>query len=135
MRARPAMAAMTAMAAALGIAPARPAVADPTGSRVLTAPTAWLLEAGAASATLGLDHRGDGSVRLAYGLGGIAELELGGDSDVRGCTDCTVRPVPLVLGRAAFRIGAHQDAWIAGMPAIALGVRTAFAARGHELHE
>lgn len=117
------------------IAVARPAAADPTGARVLTAPTAWLPDAGTAVAMLGIDHRGDGAAIVGYGLGGLAELELGSDTDVRACTDCTARPTPVVLGRAAFRIGARQDAWFRGMPAIVLGVRTTFAARGHEVHE
>jgi hypothetical protein len=39
-----------------------------------------------------------------------------------------------VLGRASFRVGAAQD-WLPGMPAIALGVRAVFAARGHAVHE
>lgn len=116
---------LTVIAAAL--AAARPAAADPVGSRVLTVPTAWLPAAGAASATLGVDHRGDGMAIASYGLGGLAEVELGADTDVRGCTDCTARPLPLRLGRAAFRLGARQDAWFPGMPAIALGVRATFA--------
>lgn len=117
------------------IAVARPAAADPLGSRVLTAPTAWLPRGGGAGAMLGIDHRGDGAAIAGYGLGGIAELELGSDSDIRGCTDCAMRAIPLVLGRAAFRLGARQDAWFEGMPAVVLGVRTTFAARGHALHE
>jgi len=112
-----------------GLAAARPAAADPTGARVLTAPTAWLPGAGEVVAMLGIDHRGDGAVIVGIGLGGLAELELGTDSDVRGCRACTARPSPIVLGRAAFRIGARQDAWLRGMPAVVLGVRTTFAAR------
>src|SRR5690349_16468206 len=117
------------------IAMAWPVAADPSGSRVLTAPTAWLPKAGGAVAMLGSDHRGDGAAIASYGLGAIAELELGADTDIRGCTDCTLRPVPLILGRAAFRLGARQGAWFEGMPAIVLGVRTSFAARGHALHD
>ena len=113
------------------LAMTRPAAADPSGSRVLTAPTAWLPEAGAAVAMLGLDHRGDGAAVGGYGLGGIAEVELGSESDIRGCTDCSARPTPLWLGRAGFRIGARQGAWFTGMPAIVFGVRATFAARGH----
>jgi hypothetical protein len=113
------------------IAMARPAAADPYGARVLTVPTAWLPEAGTAVAMLGIDHRGDGAAVIGFGLGGIAELELGSESDIRGCTDCTAQPTPLWLGRAGFRIGARQDAWLAGMPAVVFGVRAIFAARGH----
>jgi hypothetical protein len=121
-------------AAVAVIAMARPAAADPSGARVLSAPTAWLPEAGAAVAMLGIDHRGDGAAVVGYGLGGIAELELGSESDIRGCTDCA-HPVPLWLGRAGFRIGARQDAWFTGMPAIVFGVRATFAARGHAIHD
>ena len=110
------------------IAAARPAAADPDGARVLTAPTAWLPKAGAATATLGIDHRGDSLVAASYGLGGLAEIEIDQDSDVRGCTDCAARPVPLRLGRASFRLGVRQDAWLRGMPALVLGVRATFAA-------
>jgi len=106
---------------------------DPVGARVLTAPTAWLPEAGTAVATLGIDHRGDGMAIASVGLSRLAEVELGGDSDVRGCRACS-EPPSIVLGRAGFRIGAHQDAWFRGMPAVVLGVRTTFAARGHDLH-
>ena len=71
---------------------------------------------------------------MGYGLGGIAEVDLGEDTDVRGCTNATCkgadRPVPLYLGRAAFRLGARQNAWFPGMPAVVIGVRTAFAASG-----
>jgi hypothetical protein len=127
----------TLAAACFATAPAaaEPARARILGGRVLGAPTAWLPEAGAATATLGIDHRGDGMAIASYGLGDLAEVELGADSDVRACTDCTARPVPLVLARAAFRIGARQDAWFRGMPALALGVRAGFAARGHDVHE
>jgi hypothetical protein len=121
--------------AALGAVGARPAAAEPSGARVLTAPTAWLPPAGTAVAMVGIDHRGDTSAIAGYGLGGLAELELGSDTDIRACTDCTVRPSPVILGRAAFRIGARQDAWFDGMPALVLGVRTTFAARGHAVHE
>jgi hypothetical protein len=123
---------MTALVAVIAVA--RPAAAEPAGSRVLTAPTAWLPRSGEAVAMLGIDHRGDGTAAIGYGLGGLAEIELDGDSDVRTCTDCTARPSPLVLGRAAFRLGARQDAGFTGMPAIVLGVRTTFAARGHDVH-
>src|SRR5688572_28783276 len=88
---------LATLAAGLAAMPAaaEPARARVLGSRVLGAPTAWLPEAGAASATLGIDHRGDGMAIASYGLGDIAEVELGADSDVRACTDCTVRPTPL----------------------------------------
>jgi hypothetical protein len=72
---------------------------------------------------------------VGYGLGGIAELELGSETDARGCADACAQPTPLWLGRAGFRIGARQDTWFAGMPAIAFGVRAVFAAHGHLVHE
>ncbi|CAN5831560.1 hypothetical protein BH11MYX3_BH11MYX3_49540 [soil metagenome] len=105
---------------------------DPTLGRVLTVPTAWLPEQGSMVGTAGIDRRGDGSVTLAYGLG-IASIELGTDTDVRGCAACDgdLKGEPLWLGRAAFRIGAKQDAWFPGMPAVVLGLRNTFAARGH----
>ena len=113
---------------AAAVIAARPVAADPTGSRVLTAPTAWLPPSGAATATLGIDHRGDTAVFASASLDGLAELEIDQDSDVRGCTDCAMQRTPLRLGRAAFRIGAHQDGWLHGMPALVLGVRATFAA-------
>jgi hypothetical protein len=119
--------AMIAAMAVIVAGPARPAAGDPTGSRLLTAPTAWLPPAGAATATLGIDHRGDTLAAVSASLGGLAEVELDEDTDVRACNGCG-EPVPLRLGRAAFRIGARQGAWHAGMPALVLGVRATFAA-------
>jgi hypothetical protein len=107
---------------------ARPVAADPIGSRVLTAPTAWLVPSGAAAATLGIDHRGDTAAFVTASLDGLAEIEIDEDGDVRGCTDCAMQPTGLRLGRAAFRIGVPQDTWLHGMPALVLGVRTTFAA-------
>jgi hypothetical protein len=116
-----------AIAATVIAAGPRLAAGDPIGSRLLTAPTAWLPPAGAATATLGIDHRGDTLAAASASLGGLAELEIDEDTDVRACSGCD-HPAPLRLGRAAFRIGARQGAWLAGMPALVLGVRTAFAA-------
>jgi hypothetical protein len=117
-------------AAVAVIAVARPVAAEPSGSRVLTAPAAWLPQAGGLEAMLGIDHRGDGAAVVGLGLGGLAEVELGADSDIRGCAGCGSGGVwrPLHLARAGFRIGARQDAWLGGMPAIAFGVRAQFAA-------
>ncbi len=116
----------------LGILVPRGAAADPALGRVLTAPTAWLPAQGGMVGTAGIDRRGDGSVTLAYGLG-LASIELGTDTDVRGCTTCDgdLKADALWLGRAAFRLGARQDAWFPGMPAVVLGLRNTFAARGH----
>ncbi|MBA3463558.1 MAG: hypothetical protein H0T46_26615 [Deltaproteobacteria bacterium] len=112
---------------------ARAATADPVIGRVLTAPTAWLPEQGTLVGTAGVDRRGDGSVLLAYGLG-LASIEFGTDTDVRGCTACDgdLKGDALWLGRAAFRLGARQDAWFPGMPAVVVGLRNTFAARGHK---
>jgi len=115
------------VAIALG---ARVAAADPTPSRVLTAPTAWLPPENALLGTATMDHRFDGSVVVGYGLGGLAAVELGTDTDVRGCKACLGDKTPVYLGRAAFRIGARQDAWFPGMPAVLAGVRTTFASSG-----
>jgi hypothetical protein len=117
------------------VAAAAPARADPAGARVITAPTAWLPAAGATEATLGVDHRGDGLAAVSYGLGGIAAIELDADTDVRGAADGVARPAPLALGRAAFRLGAGENTWWAGMPAIVLGARATFAARGSAVHD
>src|SRR6266700_3704436 len=103
----------------------RVASADPSLDRVLAAPTAWLPAAG------GLDQRGDTAIAFAYGLGELASVDVGEDSDVRACgtPPCAGarRGVPIHQGRAAFRIGAHQDAWFAGQPALVLGVAESFA--------
>src|SRR4051812_48880273 len=99
----------------VALAGSREAAADPVVSRVLTAPTAWLPPAGAVVGSAGVDTHGDGTLIVGYGLGGIAEVELGMDTDVRGCTACdTTTPQGLWLGRAAFRLGAPQDAWFSG---------------------
>jgi len=120
--------------AAIAAGAARPAAADPPGARVLTAPTAWIPPAGAAAVMLGVDHRGDGTAIASYGLGQLAEVELGSDTELAASPAGSAPRAPLVVGRAAFRIGAPQDAWLRGMPALALGVRTVFAARGHGVH-
>lgn len=118
----------------VALASTRVAAAEPLVSHVLTAPTAWLPPEGAAVGTAGVDHHGDGSVIVGYGFGGLAGLELGTDTDIRGCTVCDGdhRPAAIWMGRAAFRIGAPQGAWFRGMPALVLGVRTTFATRGHD---
>ena len=129
------------LAVAVVLAAAHAAAADPVAPsepilpRVLTAPTAWLPPADAWVATFGVDHRGDGSAIVGYGLGGLAEIELGADTDIRVCSACTVRPVPRWIARAAFRVGAREDAWFTGMPAVVLGVRTAFAGFGLAAHD
>jgi hypothetical protein len=102
------------------------ASADPALARVLTAPTAWIPRSGTAVGTAGLDHRGKGSIDVAYGLGGLASIQLGLDTDVRACAGC-MTPTPAWLGRALFRLGARSDLWFHGQPAVAIGMRTTFA--------
>jgi hypothetical protein len=109
---------------------ARTATADPSLPRLLTAPTAWLPAEGAVIGTAGLDHRGDGSIDVGYGLGGLAEVDVGADTDLRACVGgpcgATRRATAQWLGHAAFRVGARQDAWFAGQPALLVGVTTGF---------
>jgi hypothetical protein len=104
----------------------RAAAGEPLLDHVVTAPTAWLPRDGVAFGDAALDHRGDGSIAIGYGLGGIASVTLGADTDVRTCSapPCTTdhRAQPVAMGRAAFRIGARRDAWFAGQPALLLGV-------------
>jgi hypothetical protein len=111
----------------IALAWSRLAAAEPVRDRVLTAPTAWLPAAGTLVGTAGVDQRGDGDVIVGYGLGELAEVTVGGDTDVRRCDGCGGRATPLRLGRAAFRLGARPDTWFAGQPALVFGVRTTFA--------
>ncbi len=113
--------------AALAVAPTR-VQADPRVlGRVLTAPTAWLPDAGTVVASASVDHRVDGAASVTVGLRGLAALEVGTDTDVRSCVACDGDEAAAWLGRAAFRMGARQDAWFRGMPALVLGMRTTFA--------
>src|SRR4051812_14526926 len=118
----------TWVAILIALGASRTASADPTLPRVMTAPTAWLLPDGAAYATGGLDHRGDGSVEVGYGLGNLAELDVGADTDARECDTppCAVNglehlPQTVWLARAGFRVGAPQDVLFKGQPALVLG--------------
>jgi hypothetical protein len=109
---------------------ARVAAADPPRAVVVTAPTAWLPADGAVVGTASLDHRfdaSDGSIALAYGLGGLAAVEVGEDNDARVAVGGGSLPLAMRLGRAAFRIGTRQNAWFDGQPALVLGVRASFA--------
>ncbi len=108
---------------------ARVATADPPPlDHVVTAPTAWLPAAGTVVAWGGLDHRGESSLDFGYGLGGIAAVDVDFDHDIRACDACdTTQPIPTItLGRAGFRIGARQNTWFAGQPALVFGVRATF---------
>jgi len=115
---------------AIAIFAVRSAAADPALPHVLTAPTAWLPGSGTVFGTAGLDHRGDASIDVGYGLGELASVELDSDDDVRTCAmpPCTTdhRAQPIRQQRAAFRIGAREDAWFIGQPALVLGVRESF---------
>src|SRR4051794_19509896 len=115
----------------------RAAAADPATDRVFAVPTAWLPTGGGVIATGSLDlravadGRADTGLNVGIGLGDIASVELGADTDVRGCNRCgATTPTPQILGRAAFRLGAPQDSLFHGMPALVLGVRTTYARRG-----
>ena len=110
--------------ALLGLAPA--AHADPAIDHVVDAPTAWLPHAGAMIGNASLDRFGDGAIELGYGLGGLAAVEVGVDSDVHTCTPSSCARA-VYQGRAAFRTGAAQDRWFSGQPALAFGVQTSFA--------
>jgi hypothetical protein len=59
-----------------------------------------------------------------------AELEIDSDSDIRGCSDCMARRYRSgwAGGKAAFRIGARQNVWFTGMPALVFGFRTTYGA-------
>jgi hypothetical protein len=115
-------------------ATARLAAADPVEPRLLTAPTAWLPPAGALTASAAIDpsaqSRDDGAVTVGYGLGGLAAVELGADTEIRTCTACDRPANGRWFPRASFRLGARQDAWFRGMPALALGLKNTFAAPG-----
>ena len=114
-----------AIIASVGLV-AQVAAADPATDRVVAAPTAWLPTAGTVVASVGVDSHAKALAELAYGLGGIAEVEVGADSDVRQCSiaSCSGSPAPeSYLARAQFRVGARQNAWFEGQPALVLGVR------------
>jgi hypothetical protein len=115
------------LVAALVLIACGSAAADPAPiGHVITAPTAWLPPEGGLVASAGIDQRGDGGFRIAYGLGGIAAVELGKDSDMRACTDpCAERTdkQPSSNGHMGYTMGVGQDG---PRPAIALGFLTTF---------
>jgi hypothetical protein len=125
--------------AAIGTGLPTDSAADPTTDRVFTAPTAWLAPEHAVVATGAVDLRAvadgrlEGTLVVGYGLGGVAQLDLGTDADVRGCNLCRAAnalPLPLYLGRASFRMGVAQDRWFRGQPALLVGTRVSFASGG-----
>lgn len=103
-----------------------PVHADPTIDHIVDAPTAWLPHADAVIGSASLDRVGDGAIELGYGMGGIAAVELGVDSDIHICTTSSCARA-VYQGQAAFRLGAVQDRWFAGQPALVFGVQTTFA--------
>lgn len=126
------------LVAAIATGLPRASAADPTTDRVFAAPTAWLPPAGAIIGTGAVDLRAiaegrfESTLTVGYGLGGLAALDVGTDADVRGCDLCgDGSPRPLYLGRATFRMGARQNAWFKGMPALLVGTRVSFAASGN----
>jgi hypothetical protein len=124
---------LAAIAGLVVLVAVRTAAAEPPPlDHVVTAPTAWLPHAGSVLVTAGLDQRGASELDLGYGLGGIAAVDVGFDHDLRACDACgDARPSTILLGRAGFRAGVHQDRLFAGQPAIVLGWRATFAgARG-----
>lgn len=123
---RPLLAVVASASIGLGLPGLAAAESEPATPRVLTAPTAWLPPPGAVVGTGTLDHRFDGSAVVGLGIGGIAAIDLGTDTDVRGCKTCEDDASPLYLGRATFRMGTHQNALFRGMPALLVGVRTTF---------
>ncbi|MEO8844246.1 MAG: hypothetical protein ABI591_25460 [Kofleriaceae bacterium] len=95
------------------------ASASPVHDRVLTVPTAELPAAGDVIASGALDRHGGLDLEAGIGLGGLGEVELaiadGAARDGNG--------LPVERETAAFRMGAPEDAWFVGQPAIVLGVR------------
>ncbi len=97
---------------------ARVAAADPPLPRVVTAPTGWIPGADTVVGSATLDHRGAGAVVVSYGLGGLAALEIGADSDLRECPTCppaapaVAAPHAVLEPHAAFRIGARGVALV-----------------------
>jgi hypothetical protein len=128
---------MPALCAAIATGLSRESAADPTTDRVFAAPTAWLAPEGSIVGTAAVDLRAIAEGRfestfvVGYGLGGIAQLDVGTDADVRGCADpCGGLPQPLYLGRASFRMGVAQDRWFRGMPALLVGTRVSLGSSG-----
>ena len=115
------------LVAAIVLIAAGTAVADPAPiGHVITAPTAWLPPEGGIVGSASLDHRGDGGFRIDYGLGGLAALEIGRDSDMRACSDpCAERAdkSPSANAHMGFTMGVGQRDL---RPAIALGLVTTF---------
>lgn len=102
-----------ALAIAAHAAAADPSTAVPPLPRVVTAPTGWLPAADTVLGSASLDHRGAGAVVVSYGIGGLASLELGADSDLRECAMCApAAPHAVLEPHAAFRIGARGVALV-----------------------
>nr|HEX4313459.1 hypothetical protein [Kofleriaceae bacterium] len=122
------------------LAIARAAAAEPAPppvllDHVLTAPTAWLPEAGSVVGWTGLDHHGDGSIDLGYGLGGLAAVDVGADTDVRASTVAGGAPQPIALGRAGFRLGVPRRRLGAVTVGAVVGARATFAGDGRRVSD
>jgi hypothetical protein len=99
------------------------AAADPVHDRVVVVPTAEMPAALQVITSAALDRHGAPQLDTGLGLGDIAEVELAlADTDARG--QCATECEAIDRVTAGFRIGARQDAWFAGMPALVFGVRT-----------
>jgi hypothetical protein len=125
------LATVVALAARAGAAPAEPVVAPLHAPHVLHVPTAWLQPRGGIYAVAGADHRGGGTLVVAGGLAGIAELDAGITDRFVECDPCGAGRVvrPAWIGTAAFKIGLAPGALFRGQPALALGFERSFAAR------
>jgi hypothetical protein len=120
---------VVALASVIGV-PRLAAAEEPTVSRALTAPTAWLPPSGGLVLTTTMDHRADSSAVVGFGLGGLGALEVGTDTDVRTCLTCDGDADAIYLGRAGFKMALAQNQLFRGMPGLAVGVRTTFASSG-----
>jgi hypothetical protein len=96
-----------------------------TSDSIITMPTATIRAAPSITGRVRIDHRGAASGQVALSLGGIAQLSLDTDRDLRTCATCdsSATPQPTRLGHADFRMAVPHDAWFRRQPAMALGVR------------
>jgi hypothetical protein len=132
--------ASVALFALFTIANARVASADPSSPQEWTAPSAWLPAAGdvtfRGTASAGGNDFANRSLDVGYGLGGIASIELDADGDIHCATCSGTTPTPNYVSRATFRMGARQDQWFTGQPALVFGVQRTFSgSNGLQLSE
>jgi hypothetical protein len=100
---------------------------------VVTAPTAWLPAAGTVIGMAGLDHTGEPLVDVAYGMGGLAALDVGVDTDVEATAGSGAPTSEVALGRAGFRMGLQQELDGLGALAELVGARVTFAGSGRRV--